>query len=69
MMKHAARWRWLVGLMLLALLGTSSVGCGFSEDEMRAKQREIDKLRNQLSAEQAQNQKAQKEIDGARARV
>jgi chemotaxis protein MotB len=69
MMTHAARWRWLMGLVLGTVLGTISLGCGYTEEEMRAKQREIDNLRNQLSAEQAQSQKAQKEIDDARARI
>jgi chemotaxis protein MotB len=55
--------------MLATLVGVIGAGCGYSEEEMRAKQREIDNLRNQLSAEQAQNQKAQKEIDDARARI
>lgn len=69
MIGYAARWQWLLGWMIAALLGTVVAGCGYSEEEMRARQREIENLRNQLSAEQAQNQKTQKEIDDARARI
>ena len=57
-------------LRLLALsLAVVIVGCGYSEDEWRAKLREIDSLTEQLEAEEAQNTKAQRELDEARARV
>ena len=59
--------RWLLGLSLVALFGIA--GCGYSEDEMRAKQHEIDKLHKELTAEQAQNKKAQKELDDARTNI
>jgi chemotaxis protein MotB len=55
------------GVALLA--GSGAFGCGYSEDEMQAKIREIENLKNQLSAEQAQNKKAQSELDEARAKV
>lgn len=44
-------------------------GCGYSEDEWQAKLREIDGLRTQLSAEQAQSRKTQQELDEARAQA
>jgi chemotaxis protein MotB len=44
-------------------------GCGYSEDEMRAKLREIQSLKEQLAAEGAQNKKFQKELDEARAQI
>lgn len=59
--------RWLTGLLLLALLGT--LGCGYSEDEWRAKLREIASLKSQLEAEGNQNAKMQRDIDEARARI
>jgi len=45
------------------------LGCGHSEDEMRAKLREIDSLKQQLDAEEARNKQFQKELDEARAKV
>lgn len=60
--------RFLVfGVALLA--GAGTLGCGYSEEEMQAKVREIEGLKNQLSAEQAQNKKARAEIDEARAKI
>lgn len=59
---------WLVlGAALFASAGAP--GCGYSEDEMQAKLREIESLKTQLSAEQAQNKKAKAELDDAAARV
>ncbi len=55
------------GVALLA--GAGTLGCGYSEEEMQAKTREIENLKNQLSAEQAQNKKARGEIDEARAKI
>lgn len=54
---------WVLVLALLA------AGCGYSEDEMRAKLREIDGLKEQLSAEEGQNKLIQRELDEARAKV
>lgn len=67
--RHGATWRWLFGAIALALLGLGVTGCGYSEEEWRAKLREIENLTNQLAAEQAQSQKSQQEIDDARARI
>jgi chemotaxis protein MotB len=69
MIGRGTTWRWLASALLMALLGVIGTGCGYSEDEMRAKLREIENLKNQLNAEQAQNQKAQQEINDARARI
>jgi chemotaxis protein MotB len=57
----------LVATTLLA--GSASLGCGYSEEEMQAKVREIESLKNQLSAEQAQNKKAKAELEEAAAKV
>jgi chemotaxis protein MotB len=56
---------------LLAALfsGSAILGCGYSEDEMQAKNKEIENLRNQLSAEQAQHKKAKGELDEATVRI
>jgi chemotaxis protein MotB len=53
----------------LALVGSGALGCGYSEDEMQAKIREINGLKDQLSAEQAQNKKAKAEIDEAAEKI
>ncbi|MBM4356576.1 MAG: OmpA family protein [Deltaproteobacteria bacterium] len=44
-------------------------GCGYSEEEMRSKLREVDALRQQLSAEGSNNRKFQRELDEARAQI
>jgi chemotaxis protein MotB len=44
-------------------------GCGYSEEEMRAKLRELDGLRQQLSAESANNKRFQRDLDEARAQA
>lgn len=44
-------------------------GCGYSEDEMRARLREIEALKQQLDAEEARNKEFQKQLDEANARV
>ena len=54
---------------LIAALFGGVVGCGYSEEEMRAKLREIDSLKKQLGAEEARNKQFQKELDEARAEV
>lgn len=54
-------------LLLLAAFGPT--GCGYSEEEMRAKQREIEALKNRLDAEEQRNKQFQKELDEANARI
>ncbi|MEJ7729184.1 MAG: hypothetical protein WKG00_08210 [Polyangiaceae bacterium] len=49
---------WLLAAMFA---GSTLAACGYSEDEMQAKNKEIENLRNQLSAEQSQNKKAKSE--------
>jgi chemotaxis protein MotB len=61
--------RWWLGLSIVAVIGLCVGGCGFSEEEMGAKQREIDRLSKELAAEQAQNKKAQQELEGARSTI
>jgi len=53
--------------MLLAACAVSS--CGYSEEEMRAKLREIDSLKQQLEAEAGKNKRVQRELDDAKATV
>ncbi len=57
--------------LLCATVGGSSlaVGCGYSEDEMQAKMREIDGLKGQLSAEQERNKKAQAALEDQAAKI
>jgi chemotaxis protein MotB len=52
-----------------SLLGSVAAGCGYSEDEMQAKVREIDSLKTQLAAEQERNKKARGEIDEQAAKI
>jgi len=63
----ALKSRWFFSVVMLSLLG--SFGCGYSEEEMRAKLREIDSLQQQLAAEEGQNKKTQGELDETRAKV
>lgn len=56
-------------LLLGTALLTGTGACGYSEDEMQAKIREIEGLKTELSAEQAQNKKAKTELDEAAAKV
>lgn len=56
-------------LLAAVFAGSSLAGCGYSEEEMQAKNKEIESLRNQLSAEQSQSKKAKSELDEAMARV
>src|SRR5688572_14348770 len=58
LVRRSTSWL-LLGTALLA--GSGAPGCGYSEDEMQAKIREIEGLKTQLSAEQAQNKKAKAE--------
>jgi chemotaxis protein MotB len=67
--RRRSPWRisaWLVSATLLA--GAAS-GCGYSEDEMQAKNHEIESLKNQLNAEQAQSKKARSDLDEAAAKI
>ncbi len=57
-MKRVAPW----------ILGIT-VGCGYSEDEWQAKLRDIDDLKNHLSAEQAKSQQQAKDLADATTRV
>lgn len=66
MKRLLASWR---SCLLLALLASLGLGCGYSEEEMRAKMREIAALKEQLAAEEAQNTKTQRELDEMRAKV
>jgi chemotaxis protein MotB len=59
--------RWVLGLSVLALIGVS--GCGYSEDEMRARLRDIDRLQKELTAEKSANEKAQRELEEARSNI
>ncbi|WP_081865563.1 OmpA/MotB family protein [Chondromyces apiculatus] len=56
-----------LGITLLSGLGV--IGCGYSEEEMQAKLREINDLQAELSKEQAQNKKARAEIEEAATKV
>ena len=60
---------WLFLLLATFFASSSLVGCGYSEEEMQAKIREIESLKTQLSAEQAQNKKAKTELDEAAAKI
>ncbi|KYF69044.1 OmpA/MotB family protein [Sorangium cellulosum] len=66
LVRRSTSWL-LLGATLLA--GSGALGCGYSEEEMQAKVREIEGLKTQLSAEQAQNKKARSELDEAAARI
>jgi chemotaxis protein MotB len=58
----------LLGAALIAAFA-GQPGCGYSEDEMQAKIREIDGLKSQLNDEQARNKKAKSEIEEAKAQI
>jgi chemotaxis protein MotB len=64
--RRAASWLLLGTAMFV---GSGALGCGYSEEEMQAKVREIESLKNQLSAEQAQTKKAKSEIEEALAKI
>ncbi len=59
--------RGIAFVLVVLLLGTA--GCGYSEDEMRAKVREIESLNKQLDAEESRNKQFQQDLDETRARV
>lgn len=65
-LRRSAWWS-IVAAALVALPAT--IGCGYSEDEMQAKLREIESVKTQLAAEQSQNKKAKQELEDAAARV
>jgi chemotaxis protein MotB len=58
-----------LGLAAAALIGFGAMGCGHSEEEWQGKLHELENLKNQLSAEQAQSAKTKKELDEAAAKV
>lgn len=67
-MTHSRAYRWLFAVFATAMLAL--VGCGHTDEEMAAKQREIDKLsadlkaaKNQVAQDQARFSDAQAEID------
>jgi chemotaxis protein MotB len=53
------KFRWAL-LPLVASLGLSAVGCGYSEEEMNEKKRQIDKLQKELEASKALHEEDQK---------
>ena len=57
-------WLWMA-----LLASAAAIGCGYSEEEMQAKNKEIENLRNQLGAEQAQHRKAKQDLDEATTRL
>jgi chemotaxis protein MotB len=58
---------WLLVAALAASTGIA--GCHPTQEEFDAKTREVESLKNQLSAEQAQNKKAKQELDDAAATI
>ena len=69
----AIRSKWLLAAGLASFM---AVGCGHSDEEMSAKQREIDKLsadlkaaKDQLTADQAKFTEAQSQIDAMKAQL
>jgi chemotaxis protein MotB len=58
----------LLGAVLFAAIA-GPPGCGYSEDEMQAKVREIDGLKGQLDAEQARNKKSKSDLEEAKAQI
>ena len=51
--------KWL--LLCAAITGSVAGGCGYSEDEMQAKLRDIERFKTDLAAEQERNRKAKAE--------
>jgi chemotaxis protein MotB len=66
---HGPNNRWLSSIIAAACVIFFASGCGYSEDQWRAKLREIDGLKQQLAAEEAQSKTAQRELDEARAMI
>jgi chemotaxis protein MotB len=56
-------------LLCATITGSGALGCGYSEDEMQAKIREVDGLKAKLSAEQERNKKAKAELDEQAAKI
>ena len=65
-MRRTTSWL-LVGACLFAFTGAS--GCGYSEEEMQAKIREIDALKGQIAEEEKAKKKAKSELDDAKAQI
>jgi chemotaxis protein MotB len=65
-MRRTTSWL-LVGAALFAFTGAS--GCGYSEEEMQAKIREIDALKGQIAEEEKAKKKAKSELDDAKAQI
>ena len=58
---------WFV--LCASLTGSGALGCGYSEDEMQAKIREVDSLKTALAAEQERHKKAKGEVEEQSARI
>src|SRR5690242_7681153 len=67
--RHMIGRRWASWGLLGAVLLSTATGCGHSEEEWQGKLREIDDLKTQLNASQAQNKKAKGELDEAAAKI
>jgi chemotaxis protein MotB len=67
MSQRRSTWWFAAAPLLLATMG--AIGCGYSEDEMQSKVREIENLKAQLSTEQAQSKKTKQELDDAAAKI
>lgn len=65
-MRRTTSWL-LLGAALFAFTGAS--GCGYSEEEMQAKAREIEALKGQLADQERQNKKTRGEIEDAKAQI
>jgi len=65
-MRRRTSWL-LVGAALFAFSGAT--GCGYSEEEMQAKNREIEALKAQLAEEQSASKKAKGELDDAKTQI
>ncbi len=63
------RWRFSRLVLMMCCVFISTSACGYSEEEMRAKTREIESLKKQLDAEEARNKQFQKDLDDMRAKV
>ena len=65
-MRRTTSWL-LLGSALFAFTGAA--GCGYSEEEMQAKVREIEALKGQIADHERQNKKARGELDDAKAQI
>jgi chemotaxis protein MotB len=64
-----SHWARCLVTAMVVVFSSSALGCGYSEEEMRAKVRAIESLKKQLDAEEARNKQFQTELDEARANV